>query len=309
MALLSYLLFGDKPSSKYLLTDFKYHVRRHHNGIRPDADAMCERIELSIIVPAEDFSFFQWYIDGSSRDGKVLNELDYYESSSEYKCRNVSFTGAVCFAIAGKYSADENKLMELTLSFMSQEVKIDIDNVKRSYLDSISTNKATSKKVILVANPGEYKFPIQYFHYSFYRERNNMGFPIGPTKPAVLDFMINCDEEKSEVFVTNNDFENLLFYFDDFSYKVNGYVVDAEIKFDNTLLVEKKKNEITENIIKKINGIIEEINQRSESNLKKLDVMDDHSNILKANMPMLMYVKVLIADISFGEKAKLTITE
>lgn len=305
MALLAYLLLEDNKNTKYLLTNFKCHTQRHHNGLRPDADPMCERIELSIIVPKNDQSFYKWYIEGNSLSGEIRSIMGSYDSKSIRKCRTVSFQYAVCFAFSVDYNANENEQLILTLSIMAKDVHTDIIDANKSDMEDTKTDGTKAKELILVADSGNLKFPIQNFHYTFNRERNCAGFPVGPTQQAVLDFVIKCEYDKNEYFMSRFEQDKFSFYVDGaLNYNVNGYIVDIEIVYD------RNPNEKIYELTNKINEQIKYLNSKFDSDIKmiKAENLPQYANDYTS---MLMRVKVLIADMNFGEKEdlKLIVTE
>lgn len=130
MALIARLQFGDnnvkRYAKEYLVTDFKCRATRRHNGVRPDSDAMFERIDLTVIAPGrQDLNLYQWYANGESQNGRILIELSSPTPNGMDEWKQVLFEDASCFAISENYSIDNRKRRELTLSIMAMKVTVD----------------------------------------------------------------------------------------------------------------------------------------------------------------------------------------
>jgi hypothetical protein len=130
MALTARLQIGDNNARRYtrdyLVIDLKCHIMRRHNEVRPDSDARCERIELTVIAPGrDDLSLYEWYVTGSSYNGRVLVDLSGSGINGHDEQKEIRFEDAVCFAIAEDYSNKGERRRELRLSFVAEQVIID----------------------------------------------------------------------------------------------------------------------------------------------------------------------------------------
>lgn len=130
MSLLKKLQIGDNATGmytkEYLLVDYKCHTCRSHNELRPNADMSCERIELTVIAPGVgDMSIYDWFIDQTSVDGRILIELPaiLYQGNTEYK--EIQFEGASCFSLEEHYEIDKNQRRVLRIGMIASTVVID----------------------------------------------------------------------------------------------------------------------------------------------------------------------------------------
>lgn len=124
------LQFGDngfrRYSSEYLLTDFKFRVFRHHNEARPDDDARCEHMELTVVVPGrEDLNLYEWYIGGDCLSGRILAEMSTPAQNQAGEWKEVLFENAECYALSEDYHIDQRIRRTLTLSIMAEEITVD----------------------------------------------------------------------------------------------------------------------------------------------------------------------------------------
>ena len=130
MSLLKKLQIGDNATGmytkEYLLVDYKCHTCRSHNELRPNADMSCERIELTVIAPGvDDMSIYDWFIDQTSVDGRILIELPaiLYQGNTEYK--EIQFEGASYFSLEEHYEIDKNQRRVLRIGMIASTVVID----------------------------------------------------------------------------------------------------------------------------------------------------------------------------------------
>lgn len=137
MATITRLQFGDNGSGlyskEYLVTDFKCHMCRHHNEVRPDRNTRCERIELSIVVPGmDDLTLFEWYVNRSSMNGRILIGLSAVAQEQASQWKQVLFEDAMCYEVSEEYHIDSNQRRTLRVCFVADEVKIDQVEFKNS---------------------------------------------------------------------------------------------------------------------------------------------------------------------------------
>lgn len=129
MPTIARLQFGDNEDRRYdreyLMTDFKCHITRSHNGARPDGPARCERMELTLVAPGrDDLNLVEWYAGGSSLSGRVLVGLSSFDHSNE-QWKEVLFEDAVCFSLSEEYHIDKRMRRLLKLDVMAGEIKVD----------------------------------------------------------------------------------------------------------------------------------------------------------------------------------------
>ena len=94
--------------------------------MRPDSDAMFERMDLTVIAPGrQDLNLYEWYANGESQNGRILIELSSQTPNGMDEWKQVLFEDALCFALSENYSIDNRRRRELTLSVMAQRVTID----------------------------------------------------------------------------------------------------------------------------------------------------------------------------------------
>ena len=138
MALTATLTFKDSQSKTpsgikvdtYMVTDVKCRVSRPHNDERPDGHALCDSLELTLIVPDRgDTTLYQWYIGQSFMSGSLAIELpDESQGISVYK--TISFENAVCYSLAEEYHINLGQRRSMHLGIVAGELKIDTVTVK-----------------------------------------------------------------------------------------------------------------------------------------------------------------------------------
>jgi hypothetical protein len=130
MSIIARLQFGDngckRYSKEYLVSDFKCHLTRRHNEARPDGEAKCESMELAVVVPGrEDLTLFEWYVNRSSMNGRLLVELSDTGRNFSSDIKQVYFEGAVCYSISEDYQINKNRRRTLRMKFVVDEATID----------------------------------------------------------------------------------------------------------------------------------------------------------------------------------------
>lgn len=262
MAYEAYFKLEKGASSYYKVTDFRCRTSRHHNGLRPDADATCELIELTVIVPEKsDKSLYSWYIDGEKKtEGQIVVEL----SNSEAKTyRIITYAEASCFAIAERYDSEKTVLPELTLYIAATSLTysetssftVDAGNIvanTKSCKGWLLVDKSFPKKDTKVdLSDGNFYFTLERFQYMWSRERNGDNIPFGPTRDASLEFLVKTSNKASmdKVYkgMLTNTASDYVFLFND-TYAdtrklneygnyllVRGYVVEVEEAFNKEM--------------------------------------------------------------------------
>lgn len=265
MAFTARLQFGDNNGRKYggaeyMVSDYKCHTMRGHNGLRPDADATCESIELTVIAPERgDMILYEWYKSGEMRNGRILIELSSEIVSEDNICKEVLFNDGVCFSIMEDYSIDANQPRLLKLGIKCAMVlSSDITDsrlIKTTHPSRgavmpaikgmmVTADMMNNKESVTAINSAA----LQYFHYECKRQRGDNGYPFGATLASCLDFVLKVSSsDTGRVFYENlsvnepmvlsilfdssftgkkslTDFQNALV--------VRGYVVDIDESFD-----------------------------------------------------------------------------
>ncbi|MBO4800462.1 MAG: hypothetical protein J5545_01195 [Bacteroidaceae bacterium] len=261
MALIAYLQFGDDNSTTpiYNVCDYHYHATRPHNNKRPDGDARCEQIQITVYVPQKsDPTFYEWFIKGESLSGKILIQLSssVTDNVTTYFYKKVAFSDAFCESITENYSAAEGQLRKLTLSIVASKVEMkDISGseIKATneaciafYGEVVELDLNTNVKPI----SGITQFlSLETFHYDCKRARNYEGIPFGAPETATLDFSFKLEKaSKGAPFyssLTSNDPVTFSFLFDTnfdstkvylhdcaFGVVARGYVIDVRETYD-----------------------------------------------------------------------------
>ncbi len=133
MALSANLQFGNNQigrySKAYEVVECKCHFKRHHNFYLPDANAICDKITLTIVAPGkEDLNLYEWYIDKSIQSGKLTFNLTTVANNGEQSTKEIIFEDAECFSIAENYDIGAQRRRLLTLEIIAEQITV--ENVK-----------------------------------------------------------------------------------------------------------------------------------------------------------------------------------
>ncbi len=133
MALSAKLQFGNNQiglySKTYDVVECKCHFNRHHNFNRPDANAVCDRMELTVVAPGrEDLNLYEWYIDQTSQSGKITFDLVTASGNGSQATKVIKFEDATCFSIAENYDIGKHCRRQLILEIIAE--KISVENVE-----------------------------------------------------------------------------------------------------------------------------------------------------------------------------------
>ncbi len=128
--LLTKLQLGDNCSEiynkEYLVTQMSYKFERGHNGRIPDSTVQCGSIELSIVAPGkEDLGLYEWYIDKSIYNGRIICNLSSVEKNVEQPVKVIKFENAYCFLIAQEYNIDGVYQRLLKIELYAEEIEVD----------------------------------------------------------------------------------------------------------------------------------------------------------------------------------------
>lgn len=129
MALLTSIQFGDNHSgryySRYLVTDYRVHLMRHHNHLTPDTIAQCDQIEVTVVVPGKtDLNLHEWYVNGSTLSGRIAFEVNSPLAMEQNQVRAICFENAHCFSLAESYQIDSHAQRLMKLSFCADVLNI-----------------------------------------------------------------------------------------------------------------------------------------------------------------------------------------
>lgn len=137
MALTARLQFGDNDArvypDEYLVEDCQCHFTRHYDHLHPDREALCERMELTVVAPGrENQTLYEWYISGDVMTGRVLFEMPS-PHSEEKVYKEVLFEGAYCFALAEEYNINQSIRRCVRLSIVAEHLVVNNINFRNLY--------------------------------------------------------------------------------------------------------------------------------------------------------------------------------
>ena len=130
MALSASLQFGNNQiglySKTYDVVECKCHFKRHHNFYLPDANAICDKMELTVVAPGkEDLNLYEWYIDQTSQSGKITFELTTASDNGSQTTKEIKFEDALCFSIAENYDIGKQRRRLLTLEVIADQIMVE----------------------------------------------------------------------------------------------------------------------------------------------------------------------------------------
>lgn len=130
MALSATLHFGNNQlglySKTYAVVDCKYRFNRHHNYYRPDSDARCDKVVLTVVAPGkDDLNLYEWYIDQSNMSGKISFDLSPLADNHVQASKELFFEDAVCFSIAETYDIGKQHRRQLTLEIVADHIEVE----------------------------------------------------------------------------------------------------------------------------------------------------------------------------------------
>ena len=112
------------------------HFTRETSSSRPDTDARCECIDITLVAPTiEDNSLYNWYISGEPLNGRVAFDLDGELTSHFSDTGNLVFEDAYCFAIEEDYDIDRPMRRTLKLSLVAEKVTFEGAAFENPYND------------------------------------------------------------------------------------------------------------------------------------------------------------------------------
>ena len=127
--MLATLQFGDNGahfySKEYLVAECNCHFTRCHNHFRPDGNARCDKMTLTVVAPGkDDLNLFEWYADGSARSGRLVFEV-LYRIGSEENVKQITFEDAFCVSLSEVYDIGSRSRRTVTLEIAAEEVVVD----------------------------------------------------------------------------------------------------------------------------------------------------------------------------------------
>lgn len=133
MTLSAKLQFGDNISKwynkEYMVAKCTCHHSRNYNHNHPDSAPRCERISITLNVPAkEDLMLYEWFVDQSFFSGRILVNVFSYKDSDDTEPHIIYFNDAQCYSIEEHYDVTSNKLRRITIELDAMSVNIcDVD--------------------------------------------------------------------------------------------------------------------------------------------------------------------------------------
>ena len=130
MSLLAKLQIGENSTGlyndEYLVAGCSYRFSRTHNGRRPDSDARCGVIEVTVIVPGkENLKMYEWYIQRISLSGRIVFDMSSQATNEFNPQKFLYFEEASCFAISEAYHINGARRRMLKLELVAERLNID----------------------------------------------------------------------------------------------------------------------------------------------------------------------------------------
>ena len=123
-------------SRGYNVVNLLCHYTRQTNSSRPNTDARCECIDITLVAPTmEDNSLYRWYISNESLCGRVSFDLTGEQDSTSSDDGNLVFEDAYCFAIEEDYDIDRPMRRMLKLSLVADKVTFEGATFENPYND------------------------------------------------------------------------------------------------------------------------------------------------------------------------------
>lgn len=137
MALTAKLQFGDNQAGRYnkdyLLVDCRCSFRRSHNDFRPDGEAHCDCVEVSLVAPGrDDMTLIDWFRNEDEMSGRILFDLSSVAPDDANPTRVLLFEDARCFRLEEQYDKDTRFRRLLKLAFEADTITMeDIDFIQQ----------------------------------------------------------------------------------------------------------------------------------------------------------------------------------
>ena len=121
-------------SKQYNVVNLICHYKRLTSSSRPNTDALCENIELTLVAPdMEDLSLYDWYISGDPLDGRVALDLSDGKADTDGIGTSLEFEEAYCYAIEEEYKIDGMMQRTVKLCIVASEVTFEGATFKNPY--------------------------------------------------------------------------------------------------------------------------------------------------------------------------------
>ena len=129
MALSANLQFGDnfvhRYTKEYRVVDSFTRFSRKYNHSRPETDAQCKEIELTLIAPdMTDLNLYDWYINQGEQSCRLLFYYSDIQNGENELVKEVLLENAICYGISEEYSAEHHTRRLLKLQIVAEEVSV-----------------------------------------------------------------------------------------------------------------------------------------------------------------------------------------
>jgi len=121
-------------SKNYNVVNLFCHFTRQTSNSRPDTDACCERIDITLVAPGmDDVSLYNWYISGDPLCGRVSFDLSSGLGNTRSGDGDLLFEDAYCYAIEEDYSIDRPMRHTVKLSLVAEKMTFEGATFKNPY--------------------------------------------------------------------------------------------------------------------------------------------------------------------------------
>jgi hypothetical protein len=129
MALTVKLQFGDNLAKRYTneynVVSSKSNFSRSYNHSRPEGDARCNYIELTLVAPdMKDMNLYDWYINQGEQNCRLLYTFSSFKSDESEQEKEILLENALCFGITEEYSVEKTTRRLLKLRIVAEEVNV-----------------------------------------------------------------------------------------------------------------------------------------------------------------------------------------
>lgn len=130
MALSAVLEFGDnnikRYSKSFLVSDCRFVFSKSHNGVRPNGDTHCERIEIVVIPPGkDDLNLYEWFSSQGVQNGRIVISMAANDQHATDESHILYLYDAQCFSLSEHYSIDEQRRRLLKLGIIASQIVVD----------------------------------------------------------------------------------------------------------------------------------------------------------------------------------------
>ena len=130
MSLLAVLEFGDnnikRYSKQYLVSDCRFVFSKPHNGVQPNGELRCERIEVVVVAPGKnDLNLVEWFSSQGIENGRILISLAADSQNSADDSHVLYFNDAQCFSLSECYDINVQSRRLLKMGITAKNIVID----------------------------------------------------------------------------------------------------------------------------------------------------------------------------------------